>query len=103
MIFQSLWLDFVNGAGQSGRRFVFADIYLIFVLYFFDICLTYVCYLSFICLISKVIFQSLWLEFVNGASQSARRFVFADIEQLELTGQLGTRWLYCNVGHDDDD
>ena len=50
-----------------------------------------------------MIFQSLWLEFVNGASQSARRFVFADIEQLELTGQLGTRWLYCNVGHDDDD
>jgi len=34
--------------------------------------------------------QSLWLEFVS-SSQSGRRFVFADIEQLELTGQLGTR------------
>ena len=50
-----------------------------------------------------MIFQSLWLEFVNGAGQSGRRFVFADIEQLEITGQLGTRWLYVNVGHDDFD
>ena len=35
--------------------------------------------------------QSLLLEFLSSTSQSGRRFVFTDIEQLQLTGQLGIR------------
>ena len=61
-----------------------------------NFCHILIWYWSFVCLIHKEIFQSLWLEFVNGAGQSGRRFVFADIEQLEITGQLGIRWLFGN-------
>ena len=47
MNFQLLLLEFLSEIGPSGRRFVFADICLIFVLYLSDICHIYVGYISF--------------------------------------------------------